>query len=66
MFIINSFVNDIFKYITTEASKLAAYNKKSTILSYEIQTAVHLILSDKLTKYAIFKETKAIMKYTSF
>merc|ERR1712144_193440 len=40
MLILNSFVNDIFERVATEASKLAAYNKKSTISSREIQTAV--------------------------
>lgn len=44
MLIMNSFVIDIFERIATEASKLALYNKKSTISSREIQTAVRLIL----------------------
>ncbi|KAG2744201.1 hypothetical protein P692DRAFT_20837787, partial [Suillus brevipes Sb2] len=35
--ILNSFVNDIFERIATEASKLAAYSKKSTISSREIK-----------------------------
>jgi hypothetical protein len=39
--ILNSFINDIFERITTEASKLAAYSKKSTISSHEIQTSDH-------------------------
>ncbi|GLB42243.1 putative histone H2b [Lyophyllum shimeji] len=39
MAILNSFVNDIFERIATEASKLAAYSKKSTISSREIQTS---------------------------
>jgi len=38
MLILNSFVNDIFERIAGEASKLASYNKKSTISSREIQT----------------------------
>ena len=44
MSILNSFVNDIFERVATEASKLAAYNKKSTISSREIQTSYDLIL----------------------
>jgi histone H3/H4 len=36
MLIMNSFVNDIFERIATEASKLALYNKKSTISSREV------------------------------
>jgi|AntDeeMinimDraft_4_1070355.scaffolds.fasta_scaffold21361_2 histone H2B len=38
--ILNSFVNDIFDKIGTEASRLARYNKKPTVTSREIQTAV--------------------------
>ena len=33
------FFLDIFERVATEASKLAAYNKKSTISSREIQTS---------------------------
>merc|ERR1719432_684994 len=41
----NSFVNDLFERIAAEASKLAHYNKRSTITSREIQTAVRLLLN---------------------
>ena len=44
MMIMNSFVSDIFERIAGEASKLAKYNKRSTISSREIQTAVRLLL----------------------
>lgn len=70
MAILNSFVNDIFERIATEASsmpfslyyleaiaesslELAAYSKKSTISSREIQTSVRLILPGELAKHAI-------------
>ena len=65
MLILNSFVNDIFERIAGEASKLAAYNKKSTISSREIQTAVRLILPGELAKHAVSEGTKAVTKYTS-
>ena len=42
MGITNSFVNDIFECIAGEASRLAHYNKHSTITSREIQTAMRL------------------------
>merc|ERR1712105_404783 len=42
--IMNSFVNDLFERIAAEASRLAHYNKRSTITSREIQTAVRLLL----------------------
>ena len=65
MLILNSFVNDIFERIAGEASKLATYNKRSTISSREIQTAVRLILPGELAKHAVSEGTKAVTKYTS-
>lgn len=65
MSIMNSFVNDIFERIATEASKLAAYNKKSTISAREIQTAVRLILPGELAKHAVSEGTRAVTKYSS-
>lgn len=65
MSIMNSFVNDIFERVATEASKLAAYNKKSTISAREIQTAVRLILPGELAKHAVSEGTRAVTKYTS-
>ncbi|CDO76459.1 hypothetical protein BN946_scf184600.g8 [Trametes cinnabarina] len=65
MAILNSFVNDIFERIATEASKLASYSKKSTISSREIQTAVRLILPGELAKHAISEGTKSVTKFSS-
>ena len=65
MSIMNSFVNDVFEKIANEASKLAKYNKKSTISSREIQTAVRLLLPGELAKHAVSEGTKAVTKYTS-
>ena len=66
MSIMNSFVNDVFERIAAEASRLAHYNKRSTISSREIQTAVRLILPGELDKHAVSEGTKAVTKYTSF
>ena len=65
MSIMNSFVNDIFERIAGEASRLAHYNKKSTITSREIQTAVRLLLPGELAKHAVSEGTKHVTKYTS-
>ena len=65
MSIMNSFVNDIFERIAAEASKLTQYNKRSTISSREIQTAVRLLLPGELAKHAVSEGTKAVTKYTS-
>ena len=65
MSIMDSFINDIFEKIATEASKLARYNKKPTVTSREIQTAVRLILPGELAKHAVSEGTKAVTKFTS-
>ena len=65
MSIMNSFVNDIFERISAEASRLAHYNKRSTITSREIQTAVRLLLPGELAKHAVSEGTKAVTKYTT-
>eukprot|EP00079_Xenopus_tropicalis_P039131 XP_017952902.1 PREDICTED: histone H2B 1.1-like isoform X1 [Xenopus tropicalis] len=65
MSIMNSFVNDVFERIAGEASRLAHYNKRSTITSREIQTAVRLLLPGELAKHAVSEGTKAVTKYTS-
>ncbi|KAI8468931.1 MAG: histone-fold-containing protein [Monoraphidium minutum] len=65
MSIMNSFINDIFEKTATEASRLARYNKKPTITSREIQTAVRLILPGELAKHAVSEGTKAVTKFTS-
>ena len=65
MSIMNSFVNDLFERIAGEASRLAHYNKRNTITSREIQTAVRLLLPGELAKHAVSEGTKAVTKYTS-
>ena len=65
MSIMNSFINDIFERIATEAGKLATYNKKATLSSREIQTAVRLMLPGELSKHAVSEGTKAVTKFSS-
>ncbi|MXQ91165.1 hypothetical protein E5288_WYG006829 [Bos mutus] len=65
MGIMNSFVNDIFECIAGKASRLAHYNKHSTITNREIQNAVRLLLPGELAKHAVSEGTKAVTKYTS-
>ncbi|KAK7824043.1 putative histone h2b.1 [Quercus suber] len=56
----NSFINDIFEKLAQESSRLARYNKKPTITSREIQTAVRLVLPGELAKHAVSEGTKAV------
>lgn len=65
MSIMNSFINDIFERLALEASRLARYNKKATLSSREIQTAVRLLLPGELAKHAVSEGTKAVTKFTS-
>lgn len=51
--------------IATETANLARYNKKPTVTSREIQTAVRLILPGELAKHAVSEGTKAVTKFTS-
>uniref|UniRef100_A0A8B9NRE4 Histone H2B n=1 Tax=Apteryx owenii TaxID=8824 RepID=A0A8B9NRE4_APTOW len=60
MSIMNSFVNDIFERLASEASRLAQYNHRSTITSREVQTAVRLLLPGELAKHAVSEGTKAV------
>ncbi|XP_033188052.1 histone H2B [Bombus vancouverensis nearcticus] len=48
-----------------EASRLAHYNKRSTITSRKIQTEVRLLLPGVLAKHAVSEGTNAVTKYTS-
>ena len=65
MSIMNSFVNDIFERIASEASRLTNHNGRSTISSREVQTSVRLLLPGELAKHAVSEGTKAVTKYTS-
>ncbi|XP_009607114.1 histone H2B-like [Nicotiana tomentosiformis] len=65
MGIMNSFINDIFEKLTQESSRIAGYNKKPTITSRKIQTAVRLVLPGELAKHVVSEGTKAVTKFTS-
>ena len=65
MMVMNSFVNDIFDKVIGEAAKLVRYNKKATLSSREVQTAVRLSLPGELAKHAVSEGTKAVTKFTA-
>ncbi|KAF4693037.1 hypothetical protein FOZ60_012028 [Perkinsus olseni] len=60
MMIMNSFVNDTFERIVSEAAKLCKYSTKGTLSSREIQTAIRLVLPGELAKHAVSEGTKMI------
>ena len=55
----------LYFHIQFQANQLAKMNKKATISSREIQTAVRLILPGELAKHAVSEGTKAVTKYTA-
>merc|ERR1719382_847364 len=65
MNIMNSFMNDIFDRVATEATKLLRTTKKRTLTNREIETAVRLMLPGELSKHAVSEGTKAVTKYTA-
>ena len=65
MSILNSFVNDTFGRIASEAGRLCQYNRKATMSAREVQTAVRLVLPGELAKHAVSEGTKAVTKYNS-
>ena len=65
MAILNSFIVDQFEKIAAAAAQLSRVNKKPTLTSREIQTAVRLVLPGELAKHAVSEGTKAVTKFTS-
>jgi histone H2B len=65
MAIVQSFVADIIERIGMEAGRLARYNKRRTVTSREVQTAVRLVLPGELAKHATSEGTKAVLKYNA-
>ena len=63
MSIMNSFISDVFQKLASESSQLAKHNKRLTLGSREIQTAVRLTIPGELAKHAVSEGTKAVTKY---
>lgn len=60
MKIVNSFVNDQFERIATEAANLVRINRKRTLGARELQAAVRLVLPAELARHAMSEATKAV------
>jgi histone H2B len=65
MNIMNSFIEDMFGKIATQASQLVRQSKSGTLSSRDVQTAVRLVLPGELAKHAVSEGTKAVTKFTS-
>lgn len=64
MNVLKSFVDDCFERIATEASIISEYNKRSTLLSDDIEGALRIVLPAELAKIAIQAGKKSIAHYT--
>ncbi|XP_035226031.1 late histone H2B.L4-like [Stegodyphus dumicola] len=65
MSIMNSLMFDVFERLAKEASFLVKSNKRNTLSSREIQTAVRLVFPGELGRHAISEGAKALTKYMS-
>ena len=62
MLTMDTMVNDIIERIVTEADKIAQNNKKKTVTTNEIQSAVRIVLPGELARQAVSEGTKAVKK----
>ena len=65
MGILNSLVTDTFDKVATEAGRLCKVNKKQTLTSREVQTAIRLVFPGELAKHAVSEGTKAVTKFSN-
>ena len=65
MNVIDSLVTDMFEQVALEASKLVRYQKKKTLSSADIQTAVKLLLPVDLGNHAVLEGSKAVAKFST-
>lgn len=65
MAVMDNIMRDLFDRIARQSSNILTKDKKKTLSSREIQTAVKLELPGELSKHAVSEGTKAVTKYTS-
>ncbi|XP_055968447.1 histone H2B subacrosomal variant-like [Sorex fumeus] len=61
--ILNTLLNDIFEYISTEACNLMFHRDRCTLTPEDVQKAVYLLLPGKLAKYAVTFGSDAVCRY---
>ncbi|XP_076901958.1 histone H2B.5-like [Bidens hawaiensis] len=64
--IMESFIVDIKEKICLEAAELSRHNKKSTISSRDIESAVKLVLPGKLAKHAVHQGAVALESFNKY
>eukprot|EP01070_Trichotokara_eunicae_P011154 Trichotokara_eunicae@DN6820_c0_g1_i1.p1 len=61
--ILNSFVNDVFDRVATEAQSLLKHAKKDTLTAREIQAACRLVLPAELSQHAVAQSVDSLRKF---
>ena len=64
--LLDSFVKDMLEQIAEEAGRLARDNKRRTIRTKDIKTAVRLLLPGELGKCAMSKASKSLIRCYTF
>ena len=59
----SNFITDTFEKVATEAGKLCKINKRDTLSSRDVQSAIRLVLPGELSKHAVSEGTKAMTKF---
>lgn len=65
MSIMNSFLQDIFQRICFESSNLVRISKKHIMTAKDVQSAVKLILTGDLSRWAMLNASKALKNASS-
>eukprot|EP00943_MAST-04B_sp_MAST-4B-sp1_P009090 g9090.t1 len=64
MEVMNNFIVDMFQRLSVEAGNIVAYNKRATLTSREVITAIRLVLPGELAKHAVSEGTKSVTRFT--
>ncbi len=65
MAIVNDMVVDVQGRLGAESARLVRCNKRQTMTSREVETAVRLLLPGELARHAVSEGTKAVVKYNA-
>ena len=63
--VVNGLVFDMLQRIATDAGKVVAFNKKSTMTARELEAAVTMVLPGALAHQATYEAKKAVTAFIS-
>ncbi len=59
----NQIIADLYERVMTECRNMLLYNKKSTLSSKEVETAVRLLFPGELSKHGVQFGRDSLQKY---